>query len=144
MGTEVDLRDMKGECPLSSTLGTFAGALIGLIGQVRTEHRLLLSTHEPNLFPSSQYITKRIYDELQSTHYRTLQLAVMLTAVTRKSSGAQAEWDAIVERIHKAGEPWALLHLKIRAYHVDLARGAMERPGLILEQIGAIVLPRLL
>ena len=143
MGTEVDWRDMKGECPPSSTLGTFTGALIALIGQVGTEHRLLLSKHEPNLFPSSQYITKRIYDELQSTHYRTLQLAVMLTAVTSKSSGAQAEWDAIVDRINQAGEPGAPLHLKIRAYHVDLSRGAVERPGLILEQIGSIVLPRL-
>ena len=42
-----------------------------------------------------------------------------------------------------AGEPGAPLHLKIRAYHVDLSRGAVERPGLILEQIGSIVLPRL-
>jgi hypothetical protein len=67
----------------------------------------------------------------------------MLTAVTSKSSGAQAEWDAIVEHIMKAGEPGAPLHLKIRAYHVDLASGAVERPGLILEQIGAIVLPLL-
>jgi hypothetical protein len=67
----------------------------------------------------------------------------MLTAVTSKSSAAQAEWDAIVDRINQAGEPGAPLHLKIRAYHVDLSRGAVERPGLILEQIGSIVLPRL-
>ncbi len=60
----------------------------------------------------------------------------MLTAVASKSSGAQAEWDAIAERIHEAGEPGAPLYLKIRAYHVDLSRGVVERPGLILEQIG--------
>ncbi len=101
---------MKGECPLSSAIGTFTGALVDLIGQIGTEHRLLLSKHESNLFPSSQYITKQIYDELQSMHYRILQLAVMLTAFTSKSTGAQAEWDAIADRIHKAGEPGAPLH----------------------------------
>jgi hypothetical protein len=69
MGTEVDWRDMmhmKGECQPSSTIGTFTGALIGFIGQIGTEHGLLLSKHEPNLFPSLQYITKQINDELQS------------------------------------------------------------------------------
>jgi hypothetical protein len=64
----------------------------------------------------------------------------MLIAVTSKSGGAQAAWDAIEELIHKAGEPGAPLHLKIRAYHVDLASCAVERQGLILEQSGAIVL----
>ena len=40
---------------------------------------------------------------------------------------------AIAERIHMAGESVAPLHLKIPAYHVDLARDETLRPGLKLE-----------
>ncbi len=53
----------------------------------------------------------------------------------------QADWDAITERIHNAGEPGAPLYLKIKAYHVDLARKEVERQGMILKQIAAIVIP---
>ncbi len=127
MGMEVDWRDMKGECLLSSTICTFTGALVGLIGQVWTEHCFLLSKHEPNLFPSTQYITKWIYYEQQSTHNLALRLVVMLSAVQSKISGAQAHWDAITEHIHNAGEPAAPLHLKIKAFHVDLASSTVER-----------------
>ena len=42
MGIEVDWRDMKGECPSSATLGTFTGALVGLITQLGQEHRVHL------------------------------------------------------------------------------------------------------
>ena len=68
MGTEVDWRDMKGECPPSATLGTFTGTLVSLICQLGTEHHTLLSKHKANLFPSRQYLTKRIYDEMQTVH----------------------------------------------------------------------------
>ena len=77
MGTEVDWRDMKAECPPSCTLGTFTGTLVSLIGQLGTEHRTLLSKHEPNLFLSRQYLTKRIYDEMQTAHYNALLFAVL-------------------------------------------------------------------
>jgi hypothetical protein len=139
MGTEVDWRDMKAECPPSSTLGTFIGTLVSLIGQLGTEHRTLLSKHEPNLFPSRQYLTKRIFDEMQTVHYNTLRFSVLLCSVQGKK---QADWDAITERIHLAGEPAAPLHLKIKAYHVDLDRGDVEAPGMILEQIATMVIPR--
>ncbi len=55
MGTDVDWRDIKGECPPASTLGTFTGTLVSLIGRVGTEHWALPSKHEPNLFQSRQY-----------------------------------------------------------------------------------------
>ncbi len=140
MGTEVDWRDMTGECPPSATLGTFTGTLVSLISQIRTEHRTLLSKHEPNLFPSRQYLTKRIlHDEMQTAHYNTLQFSVLISSVQGKR---QTDWDAIAERIHDAGEPGAPLHLKIKAYHVDLARGDVDRPGMILEQIAAMAIPR--
>ncbi len=139
MGAEVDWRDMKAECSPSSTLGTFTGTLVSLIGQLGTDHRTLLSKHEPNLFPSRQYLTKRIYDEMQTAHYNMLRFSVLISSVQGKK---QADWDAITERIHRAGEPGTPLHLKIKASHVDLARGDVERPGMILEQIAAMAIPR--
>ena len=138
MGTEVDWRDKKGECPPSATLGTFTGCLVSLIGQIGTEHRVLLSKHEPNLLPSRQYLTKRIYNEMQTAHYNTLWFSVLIASVQGKK---QADWDAIAESIHRGGEPGAPLHLKIKAYHVDLARGDAERPGMILEQVAALAIP---
>ena len=142
MGIEVDWRDMKGECPSSATLGTFTGALVGLITQLGQEHRVHLKKFAANLFPAKQYMTKRIYDKLQSVHYLTLQLAVILVAKVSKRQSAQQEWDAITERIRGSGESGAPLHLKIRAYHVDISRDDTERPGLKLDDIGSMVVPR--
>ncbi len=139
MGTEVDWRDMKGECLLSATLGTFTGTLVSLIDQIGTNHHTLLSKHEPNLFPSRQYLTKWIYDEMQTAHYNTLRFSVLISSVQGKK---QTDWDEIAERIHNAGEPGAPLHLKIKAYHVDLVRGDVERQLMILEQIAAMAIPR--
>ncbi len=101
MGTEVDWRDMKAECPPSSTLGTFTGTLVSLIGQLGTEHCTLLSKHEPILFQSRQYLTKRIYDEMQTAHYSTLPFSVLISSVQGKK---QADWEEIAERIHRADE----------------------------------------
>ena len=107
MGIEVDWRDMKGECPSSATLGTFTGALVGLITQLGQEHRVLLKKYAANLFPAKQYITKRIYDKLQSVHYLTLHLSVILVAKVAKQQAAQKEWDAIAEHIRGSGESGA-------------------------------------
>ena len=142
MGIEVDWRDMKGECPSSATLGTFTGALVGLITQLGQEHRVHLKKFAANLFPAKQYMTKRIYDKLQSVHYLTLHLSVIFVAKVAKQHAAQKEWDAIAERIRGSGESGAPLHLKIRAYHVDISRDDTERPGLKLDDIGSMVVPR--
>ncbi len=78
-------------------------------------------------------------DEMQTAHYNTLRFSVLISSVQGKK---QADWDAIAERIHNAGEPGALLHLKIKAYYLNLARGDVERQGMILEQIAAKAIPR--
>jgi hypothetical protein len=72
---------------------------------------------------------------MQTAHYNTLRFSVLISSVQGKK---QADWDAIAERIHRVGEPGAPLHLKIKAYHVDLASGDVERPGMILKQIAAM------
>ena len=81
MGQEVKWRDLKTECPPSVTLGTFTGALVGLIEQLGDEHRVYLAKTVANLSSSAQTITKRTYDKIQSLHYRTLQLSSILTTI---------------------------------------------------------------
>ena len=77
---------------------------------------------------------------MQTAHYNTLRFSVLNSSVQGKK---QADWDAIAERIHRAGEPGgAPLHLKIKAYHVDLNRGDVEPPGMILEQVASLAIPR--
>ena len=129
MGIEVDWRDMKDECPPSATLGTFTGSQVGLIKQLGQDNRGFLAKRVANLFPAKQYITKRIYEKLQSVHYLTLHLSVIFTAIRSKQLAAKNEWDAIAERILMAGESGAPLHLKIRAYHVDIAHYDTQLPG---------------
>ena len=41
-----------------------------------------------------------------------------------------------------SGESGAPLHLKIKAYHVDIARGDTQRPGLKMDDIITMVVPR--
>ena len=53
-----------------------------------------------------------------------------------------AEWDAITERIHMSGASGVPLHLKLRAYHVDIARGETKPPGLKMADILSMVVPR--
>ncbi len=47
MGTEVDWRDMKGECPPSATLGTFTGTLVSFVGQIGIENCVLSQGMNP-------------------------------------------------------------------------------------------------
>ena len=145
MGIEVDWRDMKQECPPSATLGTFTGSLVGLIEQLGQEHLTFLAKTVANLFPARQVFTKRTCDKLQPLDDRTLQLPVIVTTVPSKQNGVQTEWDdmiAIVERIHRSGEPGAPLHLKIKVFHVYIARNKVRRPGLKLDDFGSIAVPR--
>ena len=134
MGIEVDWRDMKQECPQSTTRGTFTGSLVGLIEQLGQEHRVFLAKDVAkdvaNLFPANQYFTKRTCDKIQSLHDRTLQLSAIFTSVLSKQKGVQNDWDAIAERLHRSCEPGAPLHLQVKAYHVDIGRDEAQRPGL--------------
>ena len=103
------------------SLGTFTGSLVGLIEHIGQEHRAFLANLIAHLIPGKQYLMKRIFDKLQSVHYQTLQLSVILTTIKTKKKVAQPGWDAIAERIHMAGESGTPLHLKIEAYYVDIA-----------------------
>ena len=53
MGQEVDWRDFKQQVQPSVSLGTYTGALVGLIEQLGDEHRVYLAKTVANLFPSA-------------------------------------------------------------------------------------------
>ena len=142
MGIEVDWRDMKHECAPSATLGTFTGSLVGLIEQLGREHRTFLAKTVANLFPARQVFTKRTWDKIQSVDDRTLLLSVVTSTIPSKQNALQCEWDAVAERIMRSGEPGAPLHLRLKAFHVDIARNEARRPGLKLEDITSMVVPR--
>ena len=74
------------------------------VKRLNDEHRVYLAKTVANLFLSAQTITKRTYDKRQSLHYQTLQLSSILTTIQSKHKGAQVEWDAIADRIHKSSE----------------------------------------
>ena len=77
---------------------------------------------------------------MQSFHYRTQQLSFICNTIPFRRP--HAEWDAIADRIHRSGESGAPLHLKIKAYHVDIARDEALRPGLKLDDIVSMVVPQ--
>ena len=65
---------------------------------------------------------------MQELHPNTLTLSVLMTVSKSKSATATKNWEEIVQRIDCAGENDAPLHLKIRVYHADIARGECEEP----------------
>ncbi len=65
-------------------------------------------------------MTKCIYDQLQEFDRDTLRYSVVILVGHNNS---ESKWDEIVMRIHGSGDEDAPLHLKIKAYHDDIARG---------------------
>ncbi len=61
MGVEVDWRDVKDLVLPSSTIGTFTGALMQFITDLRKEHFDFLKPSDGR-FPSKAILTKHIYD----------------------------------------------------------------------------------
>jgi hypothetical protein len=101
MGVEVDWRDVKGLVPSSVTIGAFTGALVKFVADIGTKHQDFLKPTD-SLFPSTRVMTKPIYDQLQEFDRDTLWYS-FLTLVA-----------------HNENAP---LHLKIKTYHDDIARG---------------------
>ena len=121
---------------------TFTGSLVALIEQLGREHQTFLAKTVANLFPARQVFTKRTWDKIQSVDDRTLLLSVVTSTIPSKQNAVQCEWDAVAERIMRSGEPGAPLHLRLRAFHVDIARNEARRPALKLEDLASMVIPR--
>jgi len=138
MGVEVDWRDAKGLVPASSTIGAYTGALVKFIADIGTEHETFLKPTD-GLFPSTGVMTKRIYDQLQGFAPDTLRYSVLIEFGHAQS---ERKWEEIVTRIHGSGDDDAPLHLKIKAYHNDIARGDTTAIKLSASEVRKILIPR--
>jgi hypothetical protein len=140
MGVEVDWRDVKKLLPPSSTLSAFTGALMQFIADLSDEHFDFL---EPTagLFPSQQVLTKAIYDDMQDFHCKTLLCSV---AMAWKPLGDEVPQllEDLVQTVHRSGCDGAPLHLKIKAYHDDVAKGLRKKSALKQSNIMELLMPR--
>ena len=93
--------------------------LVKFVADIGTENQDFLKRTD-GLFPSTGVMTKRIYDQLQEFDWDTLRYSVVILVGHNNS---EREWDEIVMRIQGSGDEDAPLHLKIKAYHDDIARG---------------------
>ncbi len=79
MGVKVDWRDIKRLVPPSTTLATFAGALVKNIKELGIEHcDFLCQQDQPNLFPSVPKQLKSMYDLMQDLHPKKLSCAAIV------------------------------------------------------------------
>ncbi len=105
--------------PSSATIGAFTCALVKFVADIGTEHQDFLKPTD-GLFPLTGVMTKRFYDQLQEFDRDTLRYSVVILVAHNNS---ERKWDDIVMRIHGSGDEDVPLHLKIKAYHDDIARG---------------------
>ena len=138
MGVEVDWRDMKTLVPASATLGTFTGALVKNIRDLSIEHAESLSRQgQPNLFPSVPKPLKSMYDKMQQVHPKTLSCSV----IAKAKKDTDVKFRLLCATIDAAGEKGAPLHLKIKAMHDDVKRGAKSNVFPMVD-IAHMLMPR--
>ncbi len=84
-------------------------------------------------------MTKRIYDQLQEFDWDTLRYSVVILVAHNTS---ERERDEIVMRIHGSDDEDAPLHLKIKAYHDNIAPGDSQAIKLNASDVRKILIPR--
>ena len=104
-------------------------------------HRLR-KAGDPNAFIRAPKPTKEMYDAVQDMHPKTLSACVIVLA---SSSTSKRNVDIIyrdmMEQVMESGRPRAPLHLKVLAYHHDLAEQG-EAPPLELLDLKTVLMPR--
>jgi hypothetical protein len=76
---------------------------------------------------------------MQDAHPKTLSCCVVAKA--QRGTGTDVKWCKRNARIEAAGEQGAPLHLKIKAYHMDV-EGDAELAGFPMEEIDDLLMPR--
>ena len=123
MGVEVDWRDVKKLVPPSATICVFTGALMQFISDLSDEHFDFLAPWD-GLFPSKQELTKPIYDKIQDFHPNTLLYTIPMAWDNPQSD---KRFEDLVDIVDRCGYEGAPLHLKIKAYHADVASGVRQK-----------------
>ena len=141
MGVEVDWRDVKKLLPPSSTLSAFTGALMQFIADLSDEHFDFL---EPTggLFPSQQVLTKAVYDDMQDFHCKTLLCSCIMAWRPKNDDKTPQIFEDLVHAIDHSGCDGAPLHLKIKAYHADVAKGLKKKSALKISNVMELLMPR--
>ncbi len=110
---------MEGRQGVSATICALTGALVKFVGDIGTEHQDFLKPMD-GLLPLTRVMTKRIYDQLQEFDWDTLWYSVLILVGHNNS---ERKWDEIVMQVHGSGDEDVPLHLKIKAYYNEIARG---------------------
>ena len=118
-------------------MGSSTGALIQFISDLSNEHYDFLKPTD-GLFQSQQVLTKAIYDEVQDFHPSTIIYTIPMSVVADKSI---RKFENIVEYIDRSGVDGAALHLKINAYHADIARGDRQATKLPQPELVDLLMP---
>ena len=138
MGVEVDWRDVKKLLPASATLGAFTGALMQFIADLGDEHVAFLAP-TGGLFPSKQVLCKPVYDEMQDFHSKTLLCTIPMAW---DKPEADKWFEDLVDTVDRCGYEGAPLHLKLKAYHADVASGVREKSRLKQSHLTELLMPR--
>jgi hypothetical protein len=139
MGVEVDWRDVKDLVPPSSTIGTFTGVLMQFIADLSKEHFDFLKPTDGH-FPSKAILTKHIYDRMQAVHPKTLLYTLPMSTIGERSL---ERFKDLVDFADRLGVHCAAVHLKIKVYHADVARGDLEKSKLKQCELVELLMPQL-
>ena len=141
---EVSWRLIKKICSELACLAAFIGALCKFIRtQLGEEHiERLRKACNANAFIREPKPTKEMYDAVQNMHPKTLSACFIIMASTSTSKrNVDIIYRGMMEQVMESGHPRALLHLKVLAYHHDLAAQG-DAPPLELLDLKTVLMPR--
>ena len=93
------------------------------------------------MFPSEQVLTKAIYDEMQEFHPNTLLYTIPMAWGCERALKRFKDLVDIVDSCGVDGAP-SPLHLKIKAYHADVANGDRQKTLLKEPDVAELLMPR--
>ena len=88
---------------------------------------------------SQQELTKHIYDLMQEFHSKTLLYTISMSVGCDRASKRFEDLVDVVDRCDLDGTP---LHLKIKAYHAEVARGDRQNTQLKQSEIVDLMIQR--
>ena len=140
MGVEVDWRDIKKLCPPQAKLGTFIGALVHFIRCLGAEHENFLKEQgTPGAFTRDPVPSKALWDVVQGVHLKTLSCSIVTVA---QHGMADADWLETCDSVLVAGFEDAPLHLRLVAWHEDIASSGEPTSTMRIESMKVILMPR--
>jgi hypothetical protein len=143
MGIEVSCRDIKNLLPPNCTLSQILGALCHYIktylGEEHMQRLLDISCNE-NAFIHTPFLTKEMWDGVQSAHIKILKCSFMLES-SFKRANLPIIFRDIMEEVMESGPVTMPLHLRITAWHDDQMR-SRSATRLDIDDITTVLVPR--